>query len=71
MQTIKQFLDTNPGTTISLEIMTTDSKIWLENSGNGLGYAVEMRGFYSLEELQWLIYDLKALNATIPQPIEA
>lgn len=70
MKTIKQFIEENPHADFAPEIMYSDMRICLEGSGNGLGYCVEMRGFYNLDELEWLIRDLKQLNATI-QTVEA
>jgi len=71
MKTVKQALqETKLGANFAPEIMDYDQKIILEASGNGLGYAVELKGFYSLGELEWLIRDLKQLNATI-QTVEA
>ena len=70
MKTVKQFIEENPTANFEPDIMPDDQKIILENSGNGLGYAIELKGFYSLGELEWLIRDLKRLNATI-QTVEA
>jgi hypothetical protein len=68
MQTVKQFIESNPKAGFAPEIMHSDTKICLESQHQG--YVVEMRGFYNLSELEWLINDLKQLNATIPQSIE-
>ena len=65
MKTVKQFIEENPKADFAPEIMHSDTRICLEGSGNGLNYCVEVRGFYNLDELEWLIRDLKQLNATI------
>jgi hypothetical protein len=65
MQTVKQFIEQNPHADFAPEIMHSDTRICTEVNGNGLNYCVEMRGFYNLDELEWLIRDLKQLNATI------
>ena len=70
MKTVKQFIEENPTANFAPEIMYSETRICLASSGNGLGYCVEARGFYSLDELEWLIRDLKQLNATI-QTVEA
>jgi hypothetical protein len=64
MKTVKQAIQEN-NADFAPEIMYEDQRVILEASGNGLGYAVDLKGFYSLAELEWLIRDLKQLNATI------
>jgi hypothetical protein len=66
MKTVKQAIqETSLKNRFSPEIMLDDQRIIMEGSDNGSGYAVELKGFYSLSELEWLIRDLKQLNATI------
>jgi len=43
-----------------LDIIPTDTKVMPNQDEEG--YAIELRGFYTIGDLEWIIKDLKKLN---------